>query len=435
MGGGDKVMATDIETKIVEAQFRSEDFDKNIRKSTKNLEDFKRSLRFDDAANQMRQVTEQGESMMGVFSNMASNIEKLSNEFTGIGSLSTYVAQKIKSAWQDAMHSVEGFVKSLTSVQMQEGSKKYDGLLKAVQTIKNATGDAEDYVYHVMGQLNKYTDETSYNFSDMAANIGKFTTAGVKLEDAEKEMEGIANWAALAGQGVNEAQRAMYNISQAMSAGYMQKKDYISIQNASMDIRKFRKEALKAAVAVGTLTEKNGKYYAKKQKDTNKTETTGKKSTKKKQDADSGLVEVNIDNFAETLSYKWFNKEAMENVFKVFSDNTEGIGKEAYKAAQRCITFTDALNAIKDSPDADMHTAMSELFGVKSGSTAATLFDKLRENTVKTYYFSSKSKDGGVKAYDISSLDAASDNPDVADWGGLSLFSGKSADVVYKYAK
>lgn len=72
-------MATDIETKIVEAQFRSEDFDKNIRKSTKNLEDFKRSLRFDDAANQMRQVTEQGESMMGVFTNMASNIEKLSN--------------------------------------------------------------------------------------------------------------------------------------------------------------------------------------------------------------------------------------------------------------------------------------------------------------------------------------------------------------------
>ncbi len=99
------------------------------------------------------------------------------------------------------------------------------------------------------------------------------------------------------------------------------------------------------------------------------------------------------------------------------------------------LEFAWALNAIKDSPDADMHTAMSELFGVKSGSTAATLFDKLRENMVKTYYFSSKSKDGGVKAYDISSLDAASDNPDVADWGGLSLFSGKSADVVYKYAK
>jgi hypothetical protein len=99
------------------------------------------------------------------------------------------------------------------------------------------------------------------------------------------------------------------------------------------------------------------------------------------------------------------------------------------------LEFAWALNAIKGNPDADMHKAMSELFGVKPGSTAATLFDKLRDNTVKTYYFSSKNKDGGVKAYDISSLDAASDNPDVADWGGLSLFSGKSADVVYKYAK
>lgn len=176
------------------------------------------------------------------------------------------------------MHSVEGFMKSLTTVQMQEGSNKYNGLLKSVQTIKNATGDAEDYVYQVMQNLNKYTDETSYNFSDMAANIGKFTTAGVKLEDAEKEMEGIANWAALAGQGVNEAQRAMYNISQAMSAGYMKLMDYRSIQNANMDIRKFRQEALKAAVAVGALTEKNGKYYAKKKKESSQdTTSTAKK--------------------------------------------------------------------------------------------------------------------------------------------------------------
>ena len=358
-------MATDIETKIVEAQFRSEDFDKNIRKSTKNLEDFKRSLRFDDAANQMRQVTEQGESMMGVFSNMASNIEKLSKEFTGIGSLSMYVAQKVKSAWQDAMHSVEGFMKSLTTVQMQEGSNKYNGLLKSVQTIKNATGDAEDYVYQVMQNLNKYTDETSYNFSDMAANIGKFTTAGVKLEDAEKEMEGIANWAALAGQGVNEAQRAMYNISQAMSAGYMKLMDYRSIQNANMDIRKFRQEALKAAVAVGALTEKNGKYYAKKKKESSQDTTSKakKNSSKKKKDANSGMVEVNLDNFTETLQYGWFNKEAMENVFKVFADNTKGIGEEAYKAAQRCVTFTDALNAIKDMLSTGWMNSYQSIFG------------------------------------------------------------------------
>lgn len=370
-------MANDVETKIVEAQFRSEDFDKNIRRSTKNVEDFKKSLDFDDAVRQMRDVVDQGTPMSTMFEKLSGNVEKLANEFTGIGSLSTYVAQKIKSAWQGALHSMESFVKSLTTAQINEGSDKYNKLLKSVQTIKNATGDTEDYVYQVMSNLNKYTDETSYNFSDMAANIGKFTTAGVGLEDAEKEMEGIANWAALAGQGVNEAQRAMYNISQAMSAGYMKLMDYRSIQNANMDIRRFREEALKAAVAVGALTEKNGKYYAKKKKmsaqDT--TSTTKKNSSKKKQDADSGMVEVNIDNFTDTLSYGWFNREAMEKVFKVFSDNTQGIGEEAYKAAQRCVTFSDALQAIKDMLSTGWMKSYQSIFGKLSD--AMNLFSGL----------------------------------------------------------
>ena len=99
------------------------------------------------------------------------------------------------------------------------------------------------------------------------------------------------------------------------------------------------------------------------------------------------------------------------------------------------LEFAWAMNAIKGNPDADMHAAMSELFGIRENTTAATLFDNMSDKTVKTYYFSSKTRDGGVKAYDISSLDAASENTDVADWGGLSLFSGRSADVVFKYAK
>lgn len=306
---------------VAEAQFDSKDFDKNIRKSQKTLEDFKKSLNFEDAVGQMEELHQSS----GLLEGMAKNLKKLTSEIAGIGSISAYVQGKIKNAWQGAANSVENFAKSLTVVQKQAGAEKYDKLLKAVQTIKNATGDAEEYVYGVMEKLNKYTDETSYDFADMAQNIGKFTTAGIHLQDAEEEMEGIANWAALAGQGVNEAQRAMYNLSQAMSAGYLLKIDYKSIQNANMDIRKFREEALKAAAEAGTLIEKNGTYKTKK-----------------------GGKEVNLDNFAETLQYKWFDKAAMEKVFKTFADNTKGIGREAYMAAQRCVTLSDALNAIKD---------------------------------------------------------------------------------------
>lgn len=325
-----------VDSVIAKAVFDNKEFDSNIKKSQKSLEDFKKDLNFDDASKQMMDFSTASKSIL----QMAADIGKLTNELTGIGKLSTYVAKKIKAAWQGALNSTEQFAKSLTVVQEKAGGEKYDGLLKAVQTIKNATNETEDEVYRVMGDLNTYTDETSYDFADMAKNIGKFTTVGVNLKDAELEMEGIANWAAFAGQGVTEAQRAMYNISQAMSAGYMQKMDYRSIQNAGMDIRKFRDEAIKAAVAVGTLTEKNGKFYTK-----------------------SKNKEVNLDNFVETLQFKWFNKAAMEQVFKTFGDNENGIGKEAYIAAQRCVTLKDALNAIKDMLSTGWMQTYEHVFG------------------------------------------------------------------------
>ena len=337
----------EVESRIVEMQFDGSDFDKGIRKSQKNLEDFKKSLNFEDAAKQMETLTEAG-SFGQAFVGMANNIKKLTKEFAGIGELSTYIAKKVKSAWEGALNSVERFVKSLTTDQITEGSKKYEGLLRSVQTIVNATGDAEEFVYQVMQDLYEYTDQTSYNFADMANNISKFTTAGVDLKDAELEMEGIANWAALAGQGVNEAQRAMYNISQAMSAGYMLKIDYKSIQNANMDIREFRQQALDAAVAAGTL----------------KKETNGIYKTVK------GGKEVNIDNFTETLQFKWFDRKTMETVFKTFGDGTTDIGKKAYAAAQRCVTFTDVLNAWKDMLSTGWMKSYEYVFGQLSDAMA-----------------------------------------------------------------
>ena len=339
-------MSDVIDSRIVEMQFDSKDFDRNIQKSQKTLEDFKKTLNFDDASKQMENFAKSSDLLV----DMAANIRKLTNNFAGIGDVATEIEKKIHKAWTGAARSIEQFGKSLTTVQAQRGfSDKYQGLLKSVQTITNSIEEdiSESGIYAVMQNLMHYADETSYDFADMAKNIGKFTTAGVRLEDAELEMEGIANWAALAGQGVPEAQRAMYNISQAMQAGAMRLIDYRSIQNAAMDTRQFRKEAIKAAASVGSLQKKGDKYYTKK-----------------------GNKEVNVDNFAETLQYKWFNKAAMEKVFKEFGDQTTEIGKKAYAAAQRCITFSDALNAIKDMLSTGWMQTYQHIFGKLSEAMA-----------------------------------------------------------------
>ena len=55
----------------------------------------------------------------------------------------------------------------------------------------------------------------------MTSNIGKFTNAGVKLDDAVAAIQGVSNVAAVSGANANEASRAMYNFAQALSAGYV----------------------------------------------------------------------------------------------------------------------------------------------------------------------------------------------------------------------
>ena len=130
------------DTWIAKAQFDSKDFDSNIRKSQKSLQDFKKELNFDDAVRQMEGVAGKN----GILESMANNLKKLTNEIAGIGNISTFIQQKIKGAWQGAANSVQSFVNSLTVAQKEAGAQKYDRVLKAVQTIKNATGDTEDYV-------------------------------------------------------------------------------------------------------------------------------------------------------------------------------------------------------------------------------------------------------------------------------------------------
>ena len=83
--------------------------------------------------------------------------------------------------------------------------------------------------------LTWFSDETSYSFTDMVNNVGKFTAAGQDLDISVKAMEGIATWAALSGQNAQTASRAMYQLAQAMSAGSVKLQDWKSIQNANMD--------------------------------------------------------------------------------------------------------------------------------------------------------------------------------------------------------
>ena len=74
-------------------------------------------------------------------------------------------------------------------------------------------------------------------------------------------------------------------------------------------------------------------------------------------------------------------------------------------------------------------TRLRQLLDLGANAYSKDLTGKiLDEKTFKTYYFSRQDKTVNVK--DISTLDAEDPDEAVSDWGGLTLFSTKSADVV-----
>ena len=74
-------------------------------------------------------------------------------------------------------------------------------------------------------------------------------------------------------------------------------------------------------------------------------------------------------------------------------------------------------------------TRLRQLLNLKAGTYSKNLMETiLNEKAFKTYYFSRR--DGVVSVKDISTLDAEDPDEAVSDWGGLTLFSTRSADVV-----
>ena len=98
------------------------------------------------------------------------------------------------------------------------------------------------------------------------------------------------------------------------------------------------------------------------------------------------------------------------------------------------LDFAWAFNIVKGSSASNKYNALYEMFDLHKNAATAQIFEGLLDKQLSTYYFS-RSANGKVLSTDISSLDAGSEDSAVSEWGGLSQFSSKVADIVYKYAE
>ena len=243
-------MSKKVDEKVVEMSFDNSKFEKNIQTSISSLDRLKEGLNFSGAARGLDEIAESAGDSTNEFSALSTGIESVGRKFSALEVIAITALANITNS---AINTGKRLVSSLTIDQIASGWQKYADKTTAVQTIISATGQSIDEVNEQLDKLNWFTDETSYNFVDMVGNIGKFTSMGIDLEKSVTAMMGIANWAAVSGQGTNEASRAMYNLAQAIGVGAVKLQDWKSIENANMATQEFKDLAIETAKALGTL--------------------------------------------------------------------------------------------------------------------------------------------------------------------------------------
>ena len=338
-----------IDNRIVQMQFDNSQFEKETAKSLKTIENLKKSLMFDDAEKSLDSLQKAGDSFS--LAKMAKGVEQLTDRFSTMGIIGMRVIQNLTDK---AMAMGSKFVKSISTDQITAGFSKYAEKTKAVQQIVNATGLSIEQVNTQLEKLNWFTDETSYSFTDMVSNIGKFTSMNIPLEKSVTAMQGISTWAALSGAGVQEASRAMYNLSQAIGLGSVKMQDWKSIALANMATAEFKQTAIDTAIAMGKL----------------------KKGA------------VTLDTFESTLSKGWFTSDVLmevlgkygsmaDEIFQVYEeqgvstseamellgDKMDSLGGRAFRAAQEAKTFSDAIEATKDAVSSNWMNIFENIFG------------------------------------------------------------------------
>lgn len=390
-------MSTSVDNRVVSMRFDNEEFEKKATKSISTLDKLKNALNFSGATKDIDDVNKS-------FKEVDAN--PLLNAITGINSGFTAMIAKatiVNRMTNALIDSTKRFVESMSVNQVNAGWDKYAEKTSAVQTIMAATakdfsdtGQQMAYVNEQLEKLNWFTDETSYNFTDMVSNIGKFTSNGIKLDKSVTAMQGIATWAATSGANANEASRAMYNLSQALAVGSVKLIDWKSIENANMATVEFKENAIESAEAMGTLVKVGDGLW----QTLKGNEVSVRNFNNALSDAwlTSGVLMQTLDKYGSftdllyevsevtgktatqllsdvekyqngTLNLASYAKEcglSIEEVTAMMEDlgsETMALGMKSFKAAQEAKTFSDAINATTDAISTGWMKTFELIFG------------------------------------------------------------------------
>ena len=325
-------MSDTIDQRVVEMQLDNSNFEKNAQTSMDTTEKLKKSLDFNGTANSLNEVGKAASNLN--FSGVASAVDSINNKMSLLGTFSKRIMENVADG---AFQMGKSLLTSISGINdASAGLEKFGQKSSAVGTMMIATGKSIDEVGEVLEDLNWFTDETSYSFTDMADTMGKFAASGEKdLTKLESTVKGIATWAAASGANASTASRVMSQLSQAYGSGVIKLQDWRSVESANMATQTVMNKLIaEGGDAAQAAVAKYGSF---------------------RDSLQAGWLTTDKFNAVMADYSEGINQANYEN--GEFTKGTTAFSESVFRAAQEARTFQDVLNALKDAVQSGwMHT-------------------------------------------------------------------------------
>lgn len=288
------------------------------------------------------------------FSSLTRAADVVTQRFSNMGIVATTALANIANR---ATNTGLAIMNSLGPQQVRDGFSEYELKMRSIGTMLANTewaGSDLNDVKRTLEDLNNYADKTIYNFAQMTDNVGRFTAAGVTLEDSATAIKGLGNLAAISGSDVNQLNTAMYQMSQALASGKLNLMDWNSLVNAGMAGKKTQDALVKTARKMGkTVDLSNG--------------------------------------FRDSISKGWLTSKVFLATLKQF-----GKDKSMTEAATKVRTFTGMMDALKESIGSGWATSWEIIFG--DYEEATKFWTKISDTLNGIFQKSTDSRNAMLKA-------------------------------------
>lgn len=353
-------MSTTVDERVVSMQFDNADFEKGVQQTLNSLNTLNKNIE-KNAANNVDSFKGLSNGLNNVENSIRKSIipsmDALQNKFSVMGTMMDQTIRNITNKMVDASTKL---AKMFTISPISDGLHEYETQIGAIQTIMANTGlkgqEGMNKITAALDKLNEYADMTIYNFTEMTKNIGTFTAAGLDLDTSTQAIKGIANLAAVSGSTSDQASRAMYQLSQALSSGTVNLQDWNSVVNAGMGGKVFQDALLRTAKAMHSIT--NEQYEMIK---------SGKETFRNSIGSKNGTSWLNTKVLSETL--KEFAGDMSESELKAIGYTKEEIKEiqemadTATKAATKVKTFTQLVDTVKEALGSGWAKSFELMFG------------------------------------------------------------------------